>query len=328
MPGKHLALNVKLDLYDMLTRYNRYGWSKQAICRKWGLSMHRFYGLDAFTLSRGNTRPVQVTAITETEKKRVIDYALSHTELNHREMSYRMIDEDVACMSPSSVYRILSENNLLNRREKRDKSTQWNPHEAVSEPDGLWQTDLLTMFYRGRHYYSLSYIDVFSRFVVYQETCLSMTGDTIGEATDRAFDQTGKIPNVIQSDNGSCYISSEYRTILSKAEVDHRRIHPHCPNENAEIERYHRTFRELVYPDDADDFQQLGELIKERIHYYNYTRYHSAIGYVTPAAKYTGKAEKILDERKQKLEKAKKQRIQENIIKFVNQPKTELSKAA
>ncbi len=312
----------------MMKRYCQYGWSKGAICRKWGLSMHRFHGLDAFPAEKRNNHGVQVTAITEPEKQRVIDYALSHTELNHREMSYRMIDEDVAFMSPSSVYRILRENNLLNRRESRDKSNQWSPHEGVNAPDDVWQTDLLCILYRGRYYYCLSYVDVFSRFVVYQELCLSMTGDTIGEATRRAFEQTGKTPNAIQSDNGSCYISSEYRTLLSRAQVEHRRIHPHCPNENAEIERYHRTLRELVDPDDANDFQELGELVKERIDYYNYTRYHSAIGYVTPNAKYTGKAEKIIADRKNKLEKARKKRIEENIIRFVNQPRIQIPHAA
>lgn len=312
----------------MMKRYCHYGWSKQAICRKWGLSMHRFRGLGVFATDKKNNHKMQVTAITEPEKQRVIEYALCHTELKHREMSYRMIDENVAFMSPSSVYRILRENNLLNRREVQGKTNEWSPHEPVNAPDEVWQTDLLCILYKGRYYYCLSYIDVFSRFVVYQELCLSMTGYTIREATHRAFGRTGKMPNVIQSDNGSCYISSEYRTLLSRAQVEHRRIHPACPNENAEIERYHRTLRELLDPGEANDFQELGKLVKERIDYYNYTRYHSAIGYVPPAAKYTGKAEKIIEERKRKLEKARKKRIEENIIRFVNQPGIQMPNAA
>lgn len=323
-----MPLDVKLDLFDMMNRYCEYGWSKAAICRKWGLSLHRFQGLSHFVTEKKTNRRLQVTAITEREKQQVIDYALSHTELNHREMSYRMIDENVAFMSPSSVYRILRENNLLNRRDRKDKNHQWTPHDLVNAPDEVWQTDLFCILYRCRYYYCFSYIDVFSRFVVHQELCLAMTGHTIGEATLRAFERTGKTPNIIQSDNGSCYISSEYRTLLSRAQVEHRRIHPHCPNENAEIERDHRTVRELVDPGDAVDFRELNELIKERMNDYNYTRYHSAIGYGPPAAKYTGKAEKIIAERKRKLEKARKKRIQENIIRFVNKPNIQMSKAA
>ena len=42
------------------------------------------------------------------EKQKVLDYALKHPELRHRELAWRMVDEDVVCLSPSTVYRVLS----------------------------------------------------------------------------------------------------------------------------------------------------------------------------------------------------------------------------
>lgn len=86
--------------------------------------------------------------------------------------------------------------------------------------------------------------------------------------------------------------------------------------QNAEIERYHRTVRELVDPQDAYDYSTLNEIIKEQIHYYNHERYHSAIGFITPYEMYTGQAEKIFESRKQKLERAKQKRIRLNIEQF------------
>jgi putative transposase len=300
----------------MLERYSHYGWSKKDICRKWGISIKRFYSLKKITPKPDTPRRIQLNAITSEGKGAVISYALSHTELNHREMSYRMIDDDVAFMSPSSVYRILKENNLLVQRGKREKPERWNPHERLTETDQIWQTDLMNLFYRKRDYYFFSYLDVYSRFVVYYKLLMSMTGDTTREATREALIKTDRRPDIIQSDNGSGYISSEFRNYLSKSDIEHRRIHPHCPNENAEIERYHRTVRELVDPDDATDFEHLNKLIKERIEYYNYRRYHSAIGFVTPWSKYNGKADQILEARKHKLEKARKKRIIENFEQY------------
>jgi putative transposase len=300
----------------MIERYSHYGWNKKDICRKWGISIQTFYLLKKENPKPNTPRRIQLNAITQEEKRSVISYALSHTELNHREMSYRMIDEDTAFMSPSSVYRILKENNLLIHRGKRVKPEQWNPHERLTAPDQVWQTDLMVLFYRGKDYYLLSYLDVYSRFVVYQKLLMSMTGDTIREITRQALIETKRKPLVIQSDNGSGYISSEFRSYLSKLEIEHRRIHPHCPNENAEIERFHRTVRELVDPDCAADFEYLNELIKERLHYYNYCRYHSAIGFVTPWLKYNGKAELILEMRKIKLERAKKKRMKINFKRY------------
>ncbi len=57
--------------------------------------------------------PVQVFEALPEEKAAVKDYALSHADIRHRELAWRMIDEDVAYLSPSTVYRILLEENLM-----------------------------------------------------------------------------------------------------------------------------------------------------------------------------------------------------------------------
>jgi transposase InsO family protein len=312
----------------MLERYIHYGWTKSAICRKWDVSPQAFRSLKKSTPKTDRPRRTPLNTITDEEKQKVIDYALTHTELNHREMTFRMIDEDIAFMSTSSVYRILRQNRLLRRREAKERPAKWNPHAALSGPDEVWQTDLMVLRFRNSDYYLLSYFDVYSRFVVYYEVCLSMTGDSIRHASKRAVKQTGRKPKVIQSDNGSCYISSEYRSFIDKSGIEHRKIHPHCPNENGEIERCHRTLRELVDPLEVDDYTALLELVKERIRYYNFERYHSAIGYVTPYAKDSGKAEVILESRKRKLQKAKERRIKQNLERIENEKLFQHKKAA
>jgi len=266
--------------------------------------------------------------ITQEEEQQVVTYAIKHPDIKHREMTYRMIDEDIAYMSSSSVYRILNRNNLLKRREFEKKLIKWNPHTPVSEPDEKWQTDLMVVPHKGRDYYLLSYLDVGTRFIVYHELLLSMTGDSIEQASERAIKATRKKPKIIQSDNGSCYISSEYRFFIARNEIDHHRIHAHCPNENAEIERYHRSLWEMLDPSEADNFASLIEIVKEQIRYYNYERYHSAIGFVTPYAMYSGQAEAILESRKIKLQNAKEQRIQINMERFKNTNQHQQSNAA
>jgi len=304
----------------MLNRYKKYNWTKKEICDKWGISPQRFYSLgNQERRVDEKPRKINPNKITEKEREAVVDYALSHTQYNHRELSYRMLDEDVAYMSSSSVYRILRDNNLILLKGKRAIPPKWDPHEKLSNPDEVWQTDLMNISYMGRDYYSLSYMDVFSRFIVYTELLTSMTGYTIKNATEEAFQVTGKKPKSIQSDNGSCYISQEYKSCISNFRIESRYIHPHCPNENAEIERYHRTLRELVDPNEAENFNGLHKLIKEQVHYYNYERYHSAIGYITPHDKYTGKAEKIFSSRIKKIQRAKERRIKENLNHFIKQ---------
>jgi putative transposase len=316
-----LNLAVKLDLLAMLNRYCQYGWTKQAICHQWGISLQTFYGIKPISQKIPNCSRIQLNTITSFEREAIRGYALNHTELNHRELAYRMLDGDIVAVSPSTVYRILKQYHLIRQRAQRAKTDSWHPHQGVSRPDQVWQTDLMGLMFKHRDYYLLSYLDIYSRFTVYHKLCLTMTGDSISQASQEAMDQTGIIPESIQSDNGSCYVSQEYRGLMKKLEIDHRLIHPHCPNENAEIERYHRTVRELVDFNDATTVAELEELIKERIYYYNYIRYHSRIGFIPPYVKYRGNPELIFAERTKKLEKAKTKRMKINAQKLLSKPR-------
>lgn len=297
---------------DILERYSSYGWTKTAICQKWGMSIKTFY-----MRPKAHSAPVgpqwnQLSRITLAEQLAVKNYALEHTELRHRELSYRMIDENIAYMSSSSVYRILKNFNIISQNSVKNKPGKWDPHECVDRPDKVWQTDLMVLKYKSKEFYLLSYLDVFSRFNVFHKLCTSMTGHSIETASMEAMEQTGITPEIIQSDNGGCYASAEYRRFIASIDATHHFIHPHCPNENAEIERHHRTLRELIDPDDADGVDELYEIINEQIRYYNYVRYHSRIGFIPPYEKYRGDPERIFEARKKKLEKAKEQRLKLN----------------
>jgi putative transposase len=309
---------VRLDLLDTLNRYRQYGWTKQAICQKWGISSKTFYGIRDISEKLPNPRRIPLNKITPFEREAIRSYALSHTEVFHRELAYRMLDEDVVCVSPSTVYRILKEYNLIGTRTKRKRNEIWHPHQGVTRADQVWQTDLMSLIFQKREYYLLSYLDVYSRFTVYHKLCVMMTGDSIRHASKEAIEETGIIPESIQSDNGRCYISQEYRSLMKKLEIDHRLIHPYCPQENAEIERYHRTVRELVDVHDATTFAELEELIKERIYYYNYIRYHSRIGFIPPSVKYRGNPEQIFEDRKKKLDLAKIKRMKINAQRILS----------
>jgi putative transposase len=262
----------------------------------------------------------QFNAIIPWERQSVISYALRHTELRHREMAFRMIDENVAFLSPTTVYRILSASELIALNTFLKKPEDWRPHTQPTSPDELWQSDLTYIRYQNQDYYLLLFLDVFSRFIVHWRLCTQMTGSTVADAFYDALQKTGLHPR-LQTDNGSPYISHEFHSVIVKAGIDHHFIHPHCPNENAEIERVNRTIKEGIDPVDAESFEHLHELIKDRIDCYNHERYHSGIGFITPYTKYRGNPEKIFEERKQKLERAKQSRIQFNLRNTVTMVK-------
>src|SRR5262249_43527655 len=149
---------------------------------------------------------------TAAEKSAVLDYARRHPALRHRALAWRMVDDDVAGLSPSTVYRILRENNLVcpwRRRPKRYRAA-W---EKASRPDQRWATDLMYVQVQGRTYYLISFLDEYSRMIVHWELLRNMEAHSVSLAAQAAIDQLprgaegrpGLTPEV-RSDNGSGYV--------------------------------------------------------------------------------------------------------------------------
>lgn len=269
---------------------------------------------------------VQVYEATEEEKEAVRAYALKHPAqrpsiLGHRELAWRMVDEDVVCLSPSTVYRILKAQNLVSpwrRREKRNRADD----EKATRPDERWATDLMYVEVSGRKYYQLNFIDEYSRHIVHHELLTNMEGGTVSVEAQRAIEKLlpergGEIPEEgmpeMRSDNGSCYISREFRDVLDEHGLCHNRIKPHCPEENGIMERCNRTFREALDGEELTDLYQAREVMKKIIDWYNHERLHRALGYLKPIDYYRGNPEQLHQQRREKLATARHQRRETNL---------------
>ncbi len=151
-----------------------------------------------------------------------------------------MVDEGVACLSMSTVYRILQSENLVCPWRRRAKRTR-EDDEKAQRPDAIWATDLMQVTVGGRTYYLLTFLDEYSRLIVHHALVASMDGATVSLEAQAAIEKLlqergGEIPEPgmprVRSDNGSCYISREFRGVLDEHGPHHQRIKPHCPEEN------------------------------------------------------------------------------------------------
>ena len=98
----------------------RSGWPARRTLGVLGISATSYYRwLRAAALRAGEglsgppSQPVQPDEALPEERAAVKEYALKHPELRHRELACRMVDEDVAYVSASTVYRILREAKLV-----------------------------------------------------------------------------------------------------------------------------------------------------------------------------------------------------------------------
>ncbi len=264
-------------------------------------------------------KPVQAFEALPEEKQAVVKYALDHPGIRHRELAWRMIDEDVAYLSMSTVYRILREEELMCVHRGRKKRYR-EEIEKASRPDEIWATDLMYLKIGDQQYYLVNFIDEYSRYLVYWEMLTSMDGHSISVAAQKALeslqmDHDGKVTAqpIIRSDNGSGYISKEFTGLLGHHNLTHHRIKPHCPEENGVMERCNRTIREAIEEHDLVGRYDSEETIGRIIDHYNNERLHSALGYQTPATWYRGNPDKIGSVRRLKLTQARHRRKQINL---------------
>jgi putative transposase len=302
----------------------RSGWPARRTLAALGIARRTYYRwlkeeAWARALPAEPVKPVQPYEALPEEKEAVLHYARRHPELRHRELAWRMVDEEVACLSPSTVYRILKEANLVcpwRRRSKRRRPDD----EKATRPNERWVTDLMQLQVGGGVYFFVSFMDEYARYIVHHELLPGADGIAVSTAAQAAIEKLPKgsdgLPAdkpVIQSDNGSGYIAREFLLVLREHGLGHHRIRPHCPEENGVIERAYRTLREALDGEELTNLLEAERVLTRIVRWYNDERLHSALGYLRPTDYYRGNPEARKAARRQKLVQARHHRRERNL---------------
>lgn len=295
----------------------RSGWSAARTLQVLGVRRSTYYR-KIRPLPEGSPprRKVALDAVLPAEREAVIAFARTHRWLRHRALAWKMIDEDVVCLAPSTVYRILSEEGLIDPWSRPVTRHRGQLPPRPVRINEQWQVDLRYVRVERKNYYLLAFLDVFSRFVVHHELLRSMDGLSVSLAAQAALERLSEDERSavrIQSDNGSAFVSGEFARTLASNHVGHHRIHPHTPEQNAFIERFMRTIGEALPEEELDSFEHARQVIGELIRWYNTERMHSGIGYVTPQAMHFGRADTIHQARREKLHTARHNRRAANL---------------
>lgn len=159
----------------------RSGWPVTKILPGLGVSTSSYY---RWLRQQGNQgldqsiplKPVQPYEALLEERQVFRAYALKYPEIRHRELAWKMLDQGVACLSPSTVYRILLEEELVcpwNRRKKRGRKEV----EKASKPNEVWGTDLMYLrIGTRRNYFLVLFLDEYSRYLVHHELLAANKG--------------------------------------------------------------------------------------------------------------------------------------------------------
>lgn len=261
-----------------------------------------------------SARPRQPHAILPSEREAVIRYAKENPNPRHRELAWKMVDAGIAYLSPSAVYRILREEGLCPSWPAKRAKRRREASEKAQRPDERWQSDIRYVQVGSKRYYLVVFVDEYSRLVTHQELMCWLDGDTLSLEAQRAIETLPEgIRPVIQTDNGSGYVSQEFKKVLSEGGIGHVRIKPHCPEENGLVERAHRTIGEALDQMEFNDLAEARQRIAEVVRWYNEERLHSALHFLRPVDYYRGNPQVLLEERRKKLAEARHRRREANL---------------
>jgi putative transposase len=219
-----------------------------------------------------------------------------------------MLDADVVAVSPSSVYRVLKDAGLMQRHHSKP-SLKGKGFQQPLRPHDHWHVDVSYINVAGTFFYLCSLLDGCSRSIVHWEIRESMTEADVETILQRARERYPDARPRIISDNGPQFIAKDFKEFIRLCGMTHVRTSPYYPQSNGKIERWHRSLKaECIRPGVPLTLEDARRLVDSYVRHYNEVRLHSAIGYVTPAAKMAGLDRGIFAERDRKLEAARERR--------------------
>jgi putative transposase len=251
--------------------------------------------------------------ITPDERAAVIAFAREHQELGHKRLAYAMADAGIVAVRPTTVYEILKDANLIGRWKQPEITAHKTGFDQPVHAHEQWHTDIAYLNILGTQYFLISVLDGFSRAIIHHEVRVKMETDDVELVLQRALDTLPKgtpRPRII-SDNGSQYVSGQFKIFLRNTGCAHSKARVRHPQSNGKIERWHKTIKgECVRRKALGGLDEARSVLADYVREYNETRLHSALNYLTPSDYLKGPAHVAtrLAERKAAFETADRKR--------------------
>ena len=168
----------------------------------------------------------------------------------------------------------------VKKRDLNKPATQFNnliQDLVINQPNQVWCTDFTYIKYQGKFIYLATIIDRYTREIIGYSLSRYHNRFLVIKALLEALD-TGVKPNIIHSDQGSEYDSTDFINLVQDSGINFSMSKKGSPWENGYQESWYGRFKTEF--GDFNRFETTGELVEEiyhQIYYYNNSRIHSSL---------------------------------------------------
>jgi transposase InsO family protein len=285
---RHVDPSVSAEVVSVVERLHvRAGYAIKSALAVLGLPRSTYF---SWSRMRGKSvRPAgkipKSHVITPDERRAVLAFARAHPRNGYKRLSYMMNDAGVAAVRPSTVLNILHEEQLIGPWATPSTTAHKIGFDQPTRPHEQWHTDIAYLNILGTQYFFISVLDGFSRAIIHHDVRIRMETTDVEIVLQRALET---IPHDIPrprliSDNGSQYISAQFKNFLRETGCAHSKARVRHPQSNGKIERFHKSIKtECIRATALGHYEEACRVIADYVQYYNNIRLHSAIHYLTP----------------------------------------------
>lgn len=192
-------------------------------------------------------------------------------------------------INPKKVYRLMSEQGLLNKVVPRKKSQRNWVKELLPPAEDAFdylEFDIKYFYVAGqnRNALLLTIIDVKTRWVLGHFMNWEIKKQDVINLFDQLF-EAYPLPKsfYVRNDNGSQFIAEKVQQYFQDKGVTQEFCKPATPEQNAHIESYHSIQEKVICQ--RNEFESLKELqatLNRFVSFYNFRRIHSGVQYQSP----------------------------------------------
>lgn len=192
------------------------------------------------------------------------------------------------------VYRLMKSQDLL-QPAKRKKGRKFVKYRRVSPGDALRVLEMDIKYVwvseKGGYAYILTIIDTLTRYVLTWSVGYSMREQQVKQAWEYVIanylqraDLRGQGVEIeVRNDNGKQFASEMIQCFFKDNYLDQVFTHPYTPEENAHVERFHRTLGKSLDREHFRNLNHLTQRLNRFYHTYNNIRQHGSIAMLSPS---------------------------------------------